>query len=66
MSRKPLSLRSTVVLALASAIGATAGDLSQTVLAELGHPAASGGHLTSIIVGVWAAGKLHCLIEDAE
>jgi len=63
MSRKPLSLRSTVVLAVASALGALAGDLSQTVLTELGHPADGAGHLTSILVGIWVAGKLHALRE---
>ncbi|MEU0554727.1 hypothetical protein [Dactylosporangium sp. NPDC006015] len=66
MSRKPLSLRSTVVLTLASALGVAAGDLAVTVTTGLGHPAGGAGRLAGALVALWAAGKLESLIEDRE
>lgn len=66
MSRKPLSLRFTVVLTLASALGVVAGDFAVTVMTSLGHPAGGSIRLAGVLVALWAAGKLDTLVGDRE
>ncbi|MFF9624958.1 hypothetical protein [Streptomyces griseosporeus] len=62
MSRKPFTVRQTVLCGGAAAAGTAAGTVAET----LAHHVPSSGPLATAVVALWVLEKLNALIDDTQ
>jgi hypothetical protein len=63
MSRKPFSLRSVVITAVAMAIGSAVGMLAEAFAARIGYAGPGVGQAATAMAALWSLDKLNALID---
>jgi len=64
MTRKPITLRTAVIVAAALGGGSTAGAIAEQLATGLGYHHPGPGQLATAVVTLWIIEKLHRLIDD--